>query len=202
MKRVFNRSEWTWSLVTLSCLGLLMGQLPAWAFGPAQPNQPPEPHARPATLITDVTLDETGRFVGQVVDGQGQSRDSMLVVLRQGHREVARTLTDSQGRFAMVNIPAGLYQLDAGTTRAVYRIWTAESAPPQARQLAVLVAETDPLVRGQNIESAIDQLDVITLLMVASSVSAVIVASATYDKIDDLEDQIDALSLSGVPASP
>ena len=205
MKRVFSRSRWTWSLVTLSCLGLLMGQLPAWAFGPAQPQQSPVPNARSATPIIDVTLDQAGRFVGQVVDGQGQSRDGVLVVLRQGHRQVASTLTDSQGRFALANIPAGLYQLEAGTTRAIYRVWTAESAPPQAQQQAVLVAETDLVVRGQGIEAAVDQLDAITLLMVASSISGLIVAGVTLDKIDkidDLEDQIDAISAAGAPASP
>ena len=202
MKQVFSRSRWTWSLVTLSCLGLLMGQLPAWAFGPAQPQQSPVPNARPATPIIDVTLDQAGRFVGQVVDGQGQSRDGVLVVLRQGHRQVASALTDSQGRFALANIPAGLYQLEAGTTRAIYRVWTAESAPPQAQQQAVLVAETDLVVRGQGIEAAVDQLDAITLLMVASSISALIVAGVTLDKIDDLEDKIDAGSALGAPASP
>ena len=205
MKRVSSRNTWTWSLVTLSCLGLLMGQLPAWALGPAPPGQQPVPTARPATPITDVTLDDTGRFVGQVVDAQGQSRDGVLVVLRQGHRELARTMTDARGHFAMTGIPAGLYQLDAGSTRAVYRVWTAESAPPQARHQAVLVVKTDPLVRGHHVESAVDQLDAITLAMVASSITALVIAGLTLDKIDDLEDQIDSLcggGGGGGPASP
>jgi hypothetical protein len=101
----------------------------------------------------------------------------------------------------MANIPAGLYQLDAGSTRAVYRVWNTQAAPPQASHQAVLVAPTDPLVRGQ-IESAVDQLDAITLVMVASSVTALIIAGATYNKIDDLEDQIDALGSGGLPCSP
>ncbi len=203
MKRTFSRSKWTVSLVTFSCLGMLMGQLPAWAFGPSQQvSQQAVPNARPATPITDVTLDETGQLVGHVVNDQGQSRDGVLVVLRQGRREIARTLTRDDGYFAMANIPAGLYQLDAGSTRAVYRVWNAQTAPPQASHQVVLVAPTDPVVRGQNIESAVDQLDAITLVMVASSVTALIVAGATYNKIDDLEDQIDALGSSGIPASP
>jgi len=203
MKQIFSRSKWTVSLVTFSCLGMLMGQLPAWAFGPnPQANPQAVPTARPATPITDVTLDETGRLVGQVVDDQGQSRDGVLVVLRQGRREIARTLTRDGGHFAMANIPAGLYQLDAGSTRAVYRVWNAQAAPPQASHQAVLVAPTDPLVRGNHIESAVDQLDAITLVMVASSVTALIIAGATYNKIDDLEDQIDALGSGGLPSSP
>jgi hypothetical protein len=199
MKQFFSQSKWTVSLVTFSCLGMLMGQLPAWAFGPSQQAVPT---ARPATPITDVTLDETGRLVGQVVDDQGQSRDGVLVVLRQGHREIARTLTRDGGHFAMANVPAGLYQLDADSTRAVYRIWNTSAAPPQASDQAVLVAPTDPVVRGQHIESVVDQLDAITLVMVASSVTALIIAGATYNKIDDLEDQIDALGSGGLPCSP
>ena len=186
MKRIFRRDTWTWSLVTLSCLGMLMGQLPAWAFGPEKPKQQSVPATPTATPIVDITLDVTGQFLGQVVDSQGQPRDGMPVVLRQGQREVARTLTDARGQFALANIPAGLYQVDAGPTRAVYRVWTAESAPPQARHRAVLVAETTPLVRGHHIESAVDQLDAITLAMVASSIATLVIASLTLDKIDDL----------------
>ena len=67
----------------------------------------------------------------------------------------------------------------------------------------VLVAETGTVVRGNHIESAVDQLDAITLAMVSSSIAAVSIAGVTLGKIDDLEDKVDALSGgTGTPASP
>ena len=200
MKRILRRKTWTWSLTALSCVGLLMGQLPAWAFGPSPEANKPASGTQPATSISDVALDETGHFAGQVVDDQGQSRGGIMVVLRQGYREVARTQTDSRGHFAMANIPAGLYQVDVGSTRSVYRIWTNESAPPGSRQQVVLVSSPEQIVRGNHIEGAVDQLDAITLALVSTSIASLVVAGITLDKVDDLESN--SGSSSGSPASP
>nr|ANO58250.1 hypothetical protein [uncultured Planctomycetota bacterium] len=200
MKRILRRKTWTWSLTALSCVGLLMGQLPAWAFGPSPEANKPASGTQPATSISDVALDETGHFSGQVVDDQGQSRGGIVVVLRQGHREVARTQTDSRGHFAMANIPAGLYQVDVGSTRSVYRIWTNESAPPGSRQQVVLVSSPEQIVRGNHIEGTIDQLDAITLALVSTSIASLVVAGITLDKVDDLERQLDDLEIQ--PRSP
>ena len=79
-------------------------------------------------------------------------------------REVEQTLLES---FLVANESSviyrrrnrGLYQLDAGSTRAIYRVWTIQTAPPQTHHQAVLVAETRTVVRGNHIESAVDQLD-------------------------------------------
>ena len=200
MKRILRRKIWTWSLSALSCLGLLMGQLPAWAFGPVPEANKPASSTQPATSIFDVSLDKTGHFSGQVVDDQGQARGGIVVVLRQGRREVARTQTDSRGHFAMANIPTGLYQVDVGSTRTVYRIWTTESAPPGASQQAVLVSSPDQIVRGNHIESAVDQLDAITLALVSTSIASLVVAGVTLDKVNDLVSN--SGSSSGSPASP
>ena len=202
MKRIVNRNTWTWSLGALSCISLMLGQLPAWAFGPPQ-SQQPDSSLQSVLPITDVVLDASGRLVGQIVDQQGNPRDGLVVVLRQGRREVARTVTDSEGRFALSNIPVGLYQLDAGSTRAIYRVWTTQTAPPRSHHQAVLVAETETVVRGNHIEAAVDQLDAITLAMVSSSIAAVTIAGVTLDKVNDLEDKVNALSGGGgTPASP
>tara|TARA_B100000029_G_scaffold44840_1_gene41343 strand:- start:10 stop:630 length:621 start_codon:yes stop_codon:yes gene_type:complete len=205
MKRIVSRNTWTWSLVTLSCLGMLMGQLPAWALSPQTgpaPDTTRQSTARPAAAISDIALDASGQLAGQVVDSQGQPVDGVLVVLRQGRRVVARTVSSKDGKFVVANVPAGLYQLDSGATRNHIRVWSSTSAPPQAHGQAVLVSEPGTVVRGHHIEEAIDQLDAVTLAMVATSIAAVAIAGATYDKIDDLEAQIDALETVSVPASP
>ena len=196
MKRIASPNTWAWALALLASLGMTMGQLPAWALGQLQESAERASTTQPTTPIIDVALDNSGRLVGQVVDAQGQPRDGVVVVLRQGRREVARTVTDAQGRFSLVNIQGGFYQLDAGNTRAVYRIWEAQTAPPQTRTLAVLVSDTTPVVRGHHIEAAVDQLDVVTLAMVSTAIAGVAIAGISLDEIHDLQDTVDALIAS------
>ena len=119
MQRIASPNTWTWALALMACLGMSMGQLPAWALGQPQKSDR-QTTATPAAIpINDVALDDSGQLVGRVVDAQGQPRDGVLVVLRQGRREVARTTTDARGQFTLLNIPGGLYQLDAGCCQAI-----------------------------------------------------------------------------------
>lgn len=202
MQRIASPNTWTWALALLACLGMSMGQLPAWALGQPQESNRQTTASPEATVINDVALDDSGQLVGRVVDAQGQPRDGVLVVLRQGHREVARTTTDARGQFTLANIPGGLYQLDAGSTRAVYRIWDAQLAPPQTRPLAVLVSDATTVVRGHHIEAAVDQLDVVTLAMVSTAIAGVSIAAISLDEIHDLQDTVDSLITDGLPVSP
>ena len=82
MKRIVNRNTWTWSLVTLSCISLMLGQLPAWAFGPPQ-SQQPDSSLQSVLPITDVVLDASGRLVGQIVDQQVVVRSFLSVSRNQ-----------------------------------------------------------------------------------------------------------------------
>ena len=199
MKRMFT---WKWALAMTACLGLLAGQVPAGAFGPIVPIQPETAAPSPQT-VSDVVLDSQGHLSGQIVDEQGRPRAGVVVELRQGRRLAAQAVTDARGQFSVAGLSGGLYLLTAGSAQQLFRVWTAEAAPPQARTTVVLVSETQPVVRGNDVIETIDELDMITLTMVGSSVAAVTIAIITLDEINDLEDQVDALTGGGgAPASP
>ena len=104
--------------------------------------------AAPQPRITDVALAEDGALHGVVVDGQAVPVPSVPVVLSQADRQVATTLSDAQGRFTLTAVRGGVYQITAGQGVAVYRVWTAASAPPAASKIALVNAQPQ-IVRGQ-----------------------------------------------------
>ncbi len=59
----------------------------------------------------DVALSATGTLAGAVVDTRGHARGKTAVEVRRGRRLVARALTDVNGRYAIDNLPGGLYQV-------------------------------------------------------------------------------------------
>lgn len=200
MKRMFT---WKWALATMACLGLLAGQVPAGAFTPSEPTQPNQSAPSPQA-ISDVALDTQGRLSGQVVDEQGQPRTGVVVELRQGSRLAAQAVTDHRGQFSVTGLSGGLYLLTTGSTQQLFRVWTTAAAPPQTRTAIVLVSETRPVVRGNDVIETIDEIDMITLTMVGTSIASLTVALVSLDEIRDLEDQVDSLvgGGGGAPASP
>jgi hypothetical protein len=99
--------------------------------------------------VIDVTLDEQGAMVGQLVDAQGIGLAEKQVVLWQGTREVARAISNAEGYFHVAGIHGGVYQLAAGESTVVLRAWTAGTAPPSAQHGVLLVAG-NKLYRGQH----------------------------------------------------
>lgn len=121
-----------------ACLGVLIPQ-PAFAeAGQTQPH-----HQK--TL--DVALRTGGVLVGQLVDAQGKAKPGAPVILRRDASEVARVKTDSKGRFAIEQLSSGTYKLVSASGQMQVRIWSPETAPPNAKHAALLVDGTT--VRGQ-----------------------------------------------------
>ena len=104
--------------------------------------------AAPKSSVSDVALSEGGALVGKVVNAQGKTMDGAVVTISQGQKQVARVVTDDKGAFTVTEMRGGVYQIKAGDGTSVYRVWTAEAAPPSARPQALVV--TNPqVVRGQ-----------------------------------------------------
>lgn len=122
-------------VIVLMCVGLLaphslMGATPARAV-----------------KIHDVALGDGGTLICQVVDQQGLGvAGAQVVVLQQGRKPV-QTVADQTGRFKVVGLSGGTVQVVTAGGQGVYRLWAANTAPPGARQSALLV--TGPVVRGQ-----------------------------------------------------
>ena len=60
---------------------------------------------------------------------------------------VAQTVTDERGMFAVQGLRGGLYTVNSGRAATLYRVWTADTAPPVAKQSVWLVSEGS-VVRG------------------------------------------------------
>ena len=136
----------TLSLAWMACLGTL---LPAPLFGATvteAADERPLPHVVPK--VTDVQLQEGGVLLGQVVDSNAVPVPATPVSLRQMGREIARTVTDPTGTFAFDKLRGGTYEIVAGRSQGIYRIWAPNTAPPTA-QPSVLITPSGQDVRGQ-----------------------------------------------------
>ncbi|NQU21082.1 MAG: carboxypeptidase regulatory-like domain-containing protein [Candidatus Nealsonbacteria bacterium] len=131
------------ALAWMACMGML---LPTPLLGATVA----EPAAMPpvAPKITDIQLQEGGLLLGQVVDFNALGVAATTVSLRQMGREIAQTTTDPTGAFAFGKLRGGTYQIVAGRSQGIYRIWAPNTAPPTA-QSSVLITPSGPDVRGQ-----------------------------------------------------
>jgi hypothetical protein len=102
-----------------------------------------------APNAVDVALADGGTLRGQVVDAGGSPVAETPVAIWQLNREVAGTVTDRSGCFAVSGLRGGTYQLTAAGGLAVYRLWGPNTAPPSARPAALIVVGDEQLVRQQ-----------------------------------------------------
>lgn len=113
------------------------------------------PAGRDAETVEQVSLGPEGVLRGRVVDvTNGVVCDQVAglrVSLVCGHRVVAVTTTDAEGRFAVQNLPAERYTVvvhAAGTVhRRFCRVWSPRAAPRQAVG-RITVPLGGPVVRG------------------------------------------------------
>ena len=128
---------------TLATCGMLVPQYAALAADVAPRS------AASAPAVSDVALSGDGKLLGQVVNPDGVPVADATVVLHRDATEVASAKTNEAGYFAVSNLRGGNYQLTSGETGGVYRVWTADSAPPAARS-GVLLVRGQNVARGQN----------------------------------------------------
>lgn len=119
----------------LACVGMMI-----------QPALAGSPVAAPA--IADIALSEGGVFAGKLVNAQGAPIAKTAVSLQQAGEEVAATVTDEEGVFAVQGLRGGLYQVVSEGGVVSYRLWAANTAPPAANQSALIVTG-DAILNGQ-----------------------------------------------------
>ena len=114
---------------------------------------PPRPEGQQpkakAFAVVDVALGEGGKLTGQMQNAAGESLEGAVVVLKQGDKEISKTLTDDEGRFSMAELKGGVYQLQSANGQRSIRLWTADTAPPQALKEVTFVNVPPTAVRGQ-----------------------------------------------------
>jgi hypothetical protein len=122
----------------LACLGML--SQPALATSPVA--------AQTAPAVADIALAEGGVFTGKVVNAQGAPLASATVSLQQAGLEIANTVTNEEGVFAVQGVRGGLYQVVSEGGVVSYRLWAPNTAPPAANQSALIVTG-DAILAGQ-----------------------------------------------------
>ncbi|MFV1965106.1 MAG: carboxypeptidase-like regulatory domain-containing protein [Pirellulaceae bacterium] len=96
--------------------------------------------------VVDVGLRPGGTLVGRAVDSSGAPLTGALVTVKRASGEVATATTDSDGRFAVVGLRGGVYQVVAGEGCRIARLWSPGTAPPSASSRLLVVRQTETLL--------------------------------------------------------
>lgn len=116
----------------LACVGML-----------AQPALAGSPVVH--TAVADIALADGGMMTGKVVNAQGAPLAKTAVSLQQAGQEIAKTVTNEEGVFAVQGLRGGLYQVVSEGGMVSYRLWAPNTAPPAANQSALIVTGQDVL---------------------------------------------------------
>lgn len=98
--------------------------------------------------ILDVSLHEGGKLIGVYVNKAGKPVQGNRIQIRQQSKVIASVDTDDRGRFEAAGLRGGVYEISTAQGVGMFRLWTAKTAPPAARQSVLLVANEN-VVRGQ-----------------------------------------------------
>jgi hypothetical protein len=117
------------AMIALATLGICLPEITLAASEPTPP------------AVVDIAMADGGVLQGQVVDLQGASTTGIPVSVRAQNQEIIRTTTAKDGRFTVQGLRGGVYQVAAGEGQGVYRLWTANAAPPSAQRNAIVFTQ-------------------------------------------------------------
>jgi Carboxypeptidase regulatory-like domain len=163
--------------VSLATLGMVFPQVTVLADGPATPVR----KASQTAGAPDVALTSGATLSGRVVDHTGKAIEGAQVVVRQGKTEVAKTVTNKEGIYSFKNVKGGVYQVASGNTEGTFRVWAERTAPPAAKEHALLVMGENG-ARGQ-----FGAVDPTLVLLTAGVIAAVVISAITLNKVNDLD---------------
>jgi hypothetical protein len=150
-----------------------------------------EAPARKAAAV-DIALDESGDLAGAVVATDGKPIDGAVVTLSKQGKPVARTTTNEAGAFALASVKGGTYEIQAGDSARIVRVWNADAAPPAAAEGATLVV--GQTVRGQDGYYEAGGFDFLTMATLATSAGALAIGIVNQADLNDLKDDVDDLA--------
>lgn len=101
-----------------------------------------------ATVVSDVSLQDGGMLVGQIIDAQGKPQANTDVRVLHDGQAVASIKTNDNGQFAVRGLRGGVHEVQTAQTSETYRLWAPRTAPPAANQ-GVLLINDGQVLRGQ-----------------------------------------------------
>ncbi len=162
--------------IVVACWGVVVPQSQLMAATPQRAKAP---------LVHDVKLAAGGTLTGHVVNAEGVGTEGAAVSIRVADAELASTVTDASGRYVVTGLQGGVYQIVTGQSSQFVRVWAPNTAPPAARDAAVLVSGATA-VRGQG-TYGVDGVGAATL---GVSIAALVVSIITLAKVNDNEETI------------
>ncbi len=176
--------------VSLATIGMMVPQARLLAADAPQ-SKAPITKTSQVNRIPDLMLTDGGTMTGRVCDHTGRVLDGAKVVLKQNNKEIAQTLTNDEGVYSFKNLKGGLYQVSSGNTDGVFRVWTEKSAPPTAKEHALLVMGENG-ARGQ-----FGAVDPTLILLTAGVIASVVLSAILLGQFGNLQDKVDK-----IPHSP
>ncbi len=175
--------------VSLATFGMMVPQTRLLA----DTQQPKAPISRTSqvTRVPDLLLTAGGTMSGRVCDHTGKVLDGAKVVLKQNNKEIAQTVTNDEGLYSFKNLKGGLYQVTSGNTDGVFRVWTEKTAPPTAKEHALLVMGENG-ARGQ-----FGSVDPTLILLTAGVIASVVLSAILLGQVNSLDNKVDK-----IPHSP
>jgi hypothetical protein len=175
--------------VSLATFGMMVPQARLLADTP----QPKAPITRTNQVnrVPDLVLTEGGTMTGRVCDHTGKVLDGAKVVLKQNNKEIAETVTNNEGVYSFKSLKGGVYQVGSGNTDGVFRVWTEKTAPPNAKEHALLVMGQNG-ARGQ-----FGAVDPTLILLTGGVIASVVLSAILLGQFDSLENKVNK-----IPHSP
>jgi hypothetical protein len=159
-----------------------------------QAGEKPAAARKAAPKAADVKLSQNGALAGAVVSETGKPVDGAMVVLTKEGKPVAKTTTNGQGKFALASVKSGSYELRAGHTTRLVRLWNSDVAPPASAEKATVVMDsttvraqdgyTDPYYEAGGI-------DFLTLATLGVGTAGLAVGIVNQSDLNDIQDDID-----------
>lgn len=144
-----------------------------------------------STVINDVATTPSGALQGTAIGKDAKPMAEAMVKLTRNGTVVAEEVTTSKGTFQISHVKPGLYVVQVGELASALRVWDHKIAPPKAKSELLLI-EDSPVVRGQ-----LGNLTLFNTVMLGTSIAGLTVGIVNADKIDDLDNKVDA-----IPTSP
>jgi len=172
------------------CFGILLSNTAsAFAGGPSQ-------------VARDVELTGDGTLYGQIYTSEGRVVENAPVELRYQGVSVAHAMTGANGDFVITGVRGGAHDLSVGAATTSVRLWKNGTAPEGAVQ-SLIVAGDESVVRGQACDeygnpcgtcappsSGFGLIDIVTLAMLGTAVTALVYTIKTHDDVEDLKKQL------------
>jgi hypothetical protein len=110
--------------------------------------------------------------------------------LKHDNKTLAATVTDKNGMYSFKNVKGGVYNMSSGNTEGIFRVWTEKTAPPTAKEHALLVMGENG-ARGQ-----FGNIDPTLVVLTAGVIASVVVSAIALNKIDHVSNQVSAIPVS------